>query len=160
MFSHLVRAPGVMEYVPLHHTQQILHTNLSVGNRLIHELNQMMPEGQDFITLNNLNVSAFHKLDPEDMKAVLRHYKLYHQRSPSKSTPTTTSMVYLIFICQQPQCTSVILFVNNHQCTLVVLFVNNLQCASVVVFTLTSCSSLQRNSGASSPTIGMSSRHR
>jgi hypothetical protein len=58
-FSHLVKAPGIMEYVPLHHTHHLMLTNILLGHRLICELNQMMPEGQDFITLDNLNSGPF-----------------------------------------------------------------------------------------------------
>jgi hypothetical protein len=91
-----------MEYILQHHTQLFLQTNLSVRYRLICELNQMMPEGQDFITLNNLNSGSFHKLDPENMKAVLHHYKLYHAHAPSKSMARTSAVVFSF------------LFVNNH----------------------------------------------
>ena len=58
-----------------------------------------MPEGQDFITLNNLNSGSFHQLNPEDMKAVLHHYKLYHADAPSKSTPQLSPLFLHSHLC-------------------------------------------------------------
>ena len=59
----------------------------------------MMPEGQDFITLNNLNYGSLCQLNPEDMKAVLHHYKLYHADAPSKSTPQLSPLFLHSHLC-------------------------------------------------------------
>ncbi|ELR10862.1 uncharacterized protein ACA1_180950, partial [Acanthamoeba castellanii str. Neff] len=63
-FTNLLAAPGIID--------------------LIHQLNQMMPEGQDFVSLDNLNSKAFWSMTPEDMRAVLHHYKLYYNKAPVK----------------------------------------------------------------------------
>ncbi len=59
----------------------------------------MMPEGQDFIMLDNLNSGSFCQLNPEDMKAVLHHYKLYHADAPSKSTPQLSPLFLHSHLC-------------------------------------------------------------
>ncbi|ELR23031.1 uncharacterized protein ACA1_360470 [Acanthamoeba castellanii str. Neff] len=64
------------------------------SKHLIHQLNQMMPEGQDFVSLNNLNSKAFQSMTPDDMKAALRHYKLFYNKAPAKSMPSFPFAAY------------------------------------------------------------------
>ncbi|ELR13525.1 uncharacterized protein ACA1_247510 [Acanthamoeba castellanii str. Neff] len=63
---------------------------------LIKELNRLIPEGQVFISLDNLNSGAFRELSANDMIAVLHHYKHYQHQAPSKSMSFLLSSFVLL----------------------------------------------------------------
>ena len=78
-FRALFDAPGVMEYVistlPLHLCCQSWLTVPLFQSYQGTEL--LVPEGQVFISLDNLNSGAFRELSAKDMITILRHYKHY-----------------------------------------------------------------------------------
>ena len=66
----------------------------------------MLPEGQDFVSLDNLNASAFQSHTLEEMKAILCHNKLYYHQAHTKSSvshPPESIIVCIALIPLLPQ---------------------------------------------------------
>ncbi len=103
-FTDLELAPGVIVYIfPYFYTFHSTLTYVHVG--LIHQMNQMLLEGQDF---DNLNASAFWSCTLEEM-AILCHYKLYYHQAHVKSSvshPPESIIVHIALIPLLPQSTS------------------------------------------------------